>query len=138
MYGVKNRACQAQRPPSGSRRPVVNYIDVMAEFGETLAVAESAKLAPNYVHATVTRRTRRAARTGPRRRRLSPPQLVGLIKVGTGRTIPTHFNGAPFVLGAPLPRDALLPPGAECFNEVFERTDLSGELVDGAQRHSWP
>jgi hypothetical protein len=57
-----------QRGTAWAQKKGSNYNAVMPEFGETLAVAESAKLLPNYAHAAVIRRSRRDAHTNTQRR----------------------------------------------------------------------
>lgn len=62
------------------------------------------------------------------------PQLVGLYRIGCGRTFGVVVDGQPSAFGF----NHLGPShdgGLEYRNELFERVQPSGDLLEGAQRH---
>jgi hypothetical protein len=68
-----------------------------------------------------------------------PPQLVGLYRVGTGRTFGIVTKQGAFVYGLPVTGahvDAEL--ATEWRNEAFERVDACGDRLHGAQDHHVP
>ncbi len=64
-----------------------------------------------------------------------PPQLVGLYRVGPGRHFGVHADGTPSLFGS-LHHGAITLPHVEFRNDLFERVDAHGQLLQGAKRHS--
>ncbi|SFR10576.1 hypothetical protein SAMN04488564_103427 [Lentzea waywayandensis] len=62
------------------------------------------------------------------------PQLVGLYRIGFGRSFGVHWKGEPFVHGTHVADFAYAD--LEYRNSRFERTNRSGLLITGAQRHA--
>lgn len=79
-----------------------------------------------------------ALRSGNDTRSGGAPQLVGLWRIGCGRTFGFVWNDEKFVAGAELPSTADWDK-VDWFNERFERCDGStGKLKSGARAHVRP
>jgi hypothetical protein len=65
------------------------------------------------------------------------PQIVGLYRVGPGRTLGVVTARGPYIYGLPLERWSA-GTVAEWRNEAFERVAPDGHLLPDAQRHHTP
>lgn len=66
------------------------------------------------------------------------PQLVGLYEKWNGINFGIYFNSIPYIDGKRIGATGLclIPDGMKWHDELFQRINKYGELVDGAQRHA--
>lgn len=62
------------------------------------------------------------------------PQLVGLYRKGPGRTFGISWNSQTYIAGSQA--NSLVTSNIEYRNQLFERVDAGGKLIQGAQRHA--
>jgi len=66
------------------------------------------------------------------------PQLVGIYRIGPGRTFGIVHKKKPILLGMQIDEVAAAAATVEWRNTVFERCDSKGNLLPTAQRHHVP
>jgi len=67
------------------------------------------------------------------------PQLAGIYRIGSGRSIGVVVDKQPFLFGLPVSSAAAGAKGTlEWRNHLFERCDANGLLLPDAERHAQP